>query len=225
MPKKRSLKLPVRYAEYRQKLYEAFGENTFLPVEGARVLGLSTRSSTMCEMFERLVRNGSVYRANEYFRGKVYRAVYCCVPIKESDNMIPISPGTDPEEGKVLLGEQRRKKLRKVFGNDPFTAREAAKVLNLSVDNAKSFLGACRRKKLLRRGEQTYLESGKRVVYAFLTAEQIRSGNNYDWTEAEIDDGPTNGVITLDVQLFGDFRKRYEEVRAQKLANYTSTVF
>ncbi len=119
------------------------------------------------------------------------------------------------------LTKQRARVLRERFGFETFTIREASEALGSSRFVAKSVVSALRQLNLLRRGRQRRSNGGNIDHFAFLTEEQLQSGKNYDWEEP-MDYGeegdPTNGVVTLDLQLFGEELDRYRAVR-EKIFN------
>ena len=94
---------------------------------------------------------------------------------------------------------------------------QAAEALERSESTASAVVRSLRQRQLLRRGVQPQWGGGRRVLYAFLTPEQLATGQSYDWEEPMDDDDPTDGNVEYGVQLFGDDLERYKELHYQRL--------
>lgn len=119
----------------------------------------------------------------------------------------------------IQLWKERCVTLRETFGRRLFTAEDAAEILKI---NSNTIVKVFR------------ILARRRVVFCIVHALVLReygkkSTRNYysfdrSWTEEDAideiigDDDPIpEEERTLEIQLFGDERKRYEEIRARRM--------
>ena len=205
-----------RLKEYRRKLLETFGNGEFSAAEGARALGVSDLRTNMGRFYKRLIDKGIVYKGARRKGKYAHSVVYSCYPV-ESDPVVlmPTKKATKTR----AKNDERAEALKAKFGNEPFTLKEAAEYLGLNFNTATGLVYSLRQRRLLRRGDQPKWEGGHKVLYAFLTAAQLKDGGDYDWDEPMEDVDPTNGEVPLELQLYGEDLKRYEDLRAKKFSS------
>jgi hypothetical protein len=203
----------ARLAEYRKHLLAAFGEREFLPEDGSKVLGTSLSRGSLYEFWQRLIKNGVVFRIYKDRPNTRRKITLCCVP-KPSGPIVQTFVKYDKDR---LANDEHADVLRKKFGVVPFSLPQAAEALERSESTASAVVRSLRQRQLLRRGVQPQWGGGRRVLYAFLTPEQLATGQSYDWEEPMDDDDPTDGNVEYGVQLFGDDLERYKELHYQRL--------
>lgn len=230
-----------RFSEYAQRVRERFGDSLFLANDVGETLGLRgndlssvmyawSRSSHVCKV----VMTSKETRASFNWDFNVYTFDYS----KTKDDVFPyvasrvgfeyVNPSIVPVVSSMCVW--RLTKLRERFEDRCFTRVDVARVARLESDAAKKLFRVALAHKGVKKlatgqGMAGYFGDRRRSyasVYSFDKDKDFEDAVDY---YDDVDSGVAPEDVSMEIQLTGDYYRRYLDVRNRRLSAFSLGAF